>query len=254
MIYYKMVSIITLLSSLLLGQQQLQTQPAPSIIPDMHRPAPYPFDPNVRTEFLPHSCKTIAHPSTGGIVLGYFSAVEIEHLSLPRTYPTNRSSSPTEEDDLALRMLSLGAHWWPSWDLYARHQDHIQSGIPYDFHFPPVVRVAYPSSGKGLWVFKYSMDVRTFDVEDRRTPYLPRKPDDWEGRIGMTLSMDERCRVLEEFGAKFYERLEDCPDLAGTVERGMDEGKRYEELLNRMDDPKYLDRWLDGEEGIVRSG
>lgn len=212
----------------------------------MHRPPNYDFDSNARTVFLPHVCQTTAYPSAGGIVLGHFSAVEIAHLNLPRSHPTNRSSSSAEEDDLALRMLSLGAHWWPSWDLYARHQDRILSGIPYDFHFPPVVNVAYPPSGEGLWVFKFSVDERTFDPEDERKPYLPRKPDDWEGSLGMVLSMDERCEALKRFGARFYERLEDCTDLVTTVNEGVVRGREYEELLRKMEDPKYLDRWLEG--------
>jgi hypothetical protein len=90
----------------------------------------------------------------------------------------NRSSDPAEEDDLALRILRLDAHWWPSWDLYAVHQRRIVGGIPYDFHFPPNVNVGYPSSGKGMWVFKFSADERTWDEEDERKPYLEVEPDD----------------------------------------------------------------------------
>jgi hypothetical protein len=91
-----------------------------------------------------------AYPSSGGIIFGYFSAVELVHLNLSRTKPANRSPDPAEEDDLALRMLRLGAYWWPSWDLYAIHREQTIEGIPYDFHFPPNVNVGYPSSGKGM--------------------------------------------------------------------------------------------------------
>ena len=87
----------------------------------MYREPYFSHDPNIRTEFLPLSCKVTAYPSSGGIVLGYFSAVELVYLNLSRTKPANRSSDPAEEDDLALRMLRLGAHWWPSWDLYTLH-------------------------------------------------------------------------------------------------------------------------------------
>ena len=71
-------------------------------------------------DVLPLSCKATAYPSSGGIVLDYFSAVELAHLNLSRTKPASRSSDPVE-DDLALRMLCLDAHWWPSWDLYTLH-------------------------------------------------------------------------------------------------------------------------------------
>ncbi|KAI9870061.1 MAG: hypothetical protein M1830_004733 [Pleopsidium flavum] len=214
----------------------------------MYREPYLSHDPSTRTEFLPLSCKATVYPSSGGIVLGYFSAVELAHLNLSRTKPANRSSHPAEEDDLALRMLRLGAHWWPSWDLYALHQERIIEGIPYDFHFPPNVNVGYPSSGKGVWVFKFSADKQTWDEEDERKPYLERKPDDWDGKINMALTMDERCEVLKDFGATFYENVEDCKDIAKTLQEGIQEGKRYEELLKKMEDMKYVDKWLSGSE------
>jgi hypothetical protein len=234
--------------SFIFGRQQLQTQSGLSSRVDVaiYR-QPYPSqDPNTRTEFLSQLCIITAYPSSGNIIFGYFSAVKLVHLNLSRTKPANRSPDPAEEDDLALRMLRLGAYWWPSWDLYAIHRERIIEGIPYDFHFPPNVNVGYPSSGKGIWVFKFSADKRTWDEEDERKPYLEIEPDDWKGKIGMTLTMDERCEVLKDFGATFYEKVEDCEDIAKTLQEGIRKGKRYEELLKRMEDMKYVDNWLEG--------
>jgi hypothetical protein len=95
-------------------------------------------------------------------------------------------------------------------------------------------------------VFKFSADERTWDEEDERKPYLETKPDDWEGKIGMTLTMDERCEVLREFGVTFYEKVEDCEDIVKTLQEGIRKGKRYEELLKKMGDMKYVDNWLEG--------
>jgi len=232
-----MTSIFLLFGSFIFGRQQPQIQPDPSSGMDigmdiaMSRPPYISHDPNTRTEFMGLSCRTIAYPSFGGIVLGYFSAVELVHLDLPHTKPTNRSSDPAEEDNLAHRMLRLGAHWWPSWYMY---------------HFPPIVNVGYPSSGKGVWVFKFSADEQTWDKREERKPYLERKPDDWNGRIGMALTMDERCEIMKDFGATFYEKVEDCEDIAKTLQEGIEEGKRYEELLKKMADMKYVDKWLTG--------
>ena len=117
----------------------------------MHHPPYLTHNPKVRTEFLAHSCKTTAYPSPGNLVLSSFTPIELEYLNLSRTASANRSASLAEEDVLALGMLRLGAHWWPSRELYARHQEKILDGIPYDFHFPPEVRVAYASSGNGVW-------------------------------------------------------------------------------------------------------
>lgn len=237
-----------LLFSLIFGHQQHHIQPDPLSRVDgaMYREPYLSHDPNTRTEFLPLSCKTTAYPSSGGIVLGYFSAIELAHLNLSRTIPANRSSDPAEEDNLALGMLRLGAHWWPSWELYARHREQIMEGIPYDFHFPPIVNVGYPSSGKGVWVVKFSVDQQTWDDEDGRKPYLSRKPDDWDGKMRMALTMDERCEVLKGFGATFYETVEDCEDIPKTLLEGIRKGRQYEELLKKMEDMNYVDRWLSG--------
>ena len=228
--------------------RQLQIQPELLGLVNgaMYREPYLQHDPNARTEFLPLACKTTAYPSSGGIMLGYFSSVEMAYLGLSRTKPANRSRDPVEEDDLALRMLRLGAHWWPNWDLYARHQERIIDGIPYDFHFPPVVNVGYPSFGKGVWVFLFSADQRTWDEEDERKPSLERKPDDWEGRIKMALTMDERCEILKDYGATFYENVEDCEDIAQTLPDSIEKARRYEELLKKMEDLQYVDRWLSG--------
>lgn len=243
----KMLLIFALLFSFIFAQQlQIQPESLRPINSAMYREPYLQHDPNVRTEFLPLACKTTAYPSSGGIMLGYFSAVEMAYLGLSRTKPANRSRDPAEEDDLALRMLRLGAHWWPSWDLYARHQEQIIDGTPYDFHFPPIVNVGYPSSGKGAWVFLFSADQRTWDEEDGRRPSLGRKPDGWEGRIKMALTMDERCEILKDFGATFYENVDDCEDISKTLPEGILKGKRYEELLKKMEDPHYVDRWLSG--------
>lgn len=242
----KMMSFLTLFFSFIFGHQQPQIEAEPSSPADicMIR-GPYMYrEPNTRTEFWGRSCRTTAYPSSGGIVLGDFSAVEVAHLNLSRIEPADRSSDPAEEDDLAQRMLRLGAHWWPSLRMYSFHQEQIDDGEPYDFHFPPKVKVGYPSSGEGVWVVKFSADRRTFDPQDERNPYLERVPDDWYRRISMVLTMDERCEALKDFGATFYEKVEDCEDIAKTLQEGVLEGKRYEELLKKMEDMKYVEEWL----------
>jgi len=201
-------------------------------------------DSNIRTEFGAHLGNVYAYPSLGGIIFGRFSAVEIAYLGLARFQPSNRSSNADEEDDLALRMLHLGAHWWPSMDIYHYHSGQVEYGTPYDFHFPPNIQVAYPSSGEGVWVSKFTADRRNWDEREWRKPYLPRKPDDWDEKIGMVLTMDERCDVLKSFGATFYGTAEACDDIPKTLEEGIERDKPYKDLLKKMEDPIYFDRWL----------
>lgn len=56
-----------------------------------------------------------AYPYIGGIVLAQPSAIDLQHLGIPRTHDTKLpvDMDPREEDDLAARMLRLGAHRWP---------------------------------------------------------------------------------------------------------------------------------------------
>jgi hypothetical protein len=180
-------------------------------------------------------------------VLGFFSAIELAHLKLSRFTPANRSLDLAEEDDLALRMLRLGAHWWPNGRLYERHKTAIDQRIPYDFHFPPNVQVGYPSSG-GMWVLKFLADSDAWYDEDEyndyRKPSLPKKPYEWEASMSFVLTMDERCDVLKGFGARFYQS-EDCEDVPRTLEEGVKMGRRYEELLKKMEDDDYRRDWLE---------
>jgi hypothetical protein len=206
-----------------------------------------PHDPTRRTEFRSNYCQTTAYPSDGGLVIGLFTAVELRQLGLSNLKPSNRSQKPGEEDSLAMRMMRLGAHWWPSWDFYARHKIRINDLNLYDFHFPPRLNVGYPSSGEGVWVFKFSEDQQTWEEEDDRKPYLPLMPDGWDARIHMALTMDERCELLKEFGATFYENKDGCEDLPSSLEEGVQRGRRYKVLLDKMDDPYYVDNWLSGD-------
>ncbi|KAL0942011.1 uncharacterized protein CTRU02_204774 [Colletotrichum truncatum] len=193
----------------------------------------------------------VARPSIGGLVVSAKpSAIDLAHLGLPRTHDTQRPAAPATDDDLATRMLRLGATWWPDWDTYARHLSRIQvDDVIYDFHFPPQTHVGYPSTG-GVWVVKLSRDELWFDGfgrRDERTRTWPRKPKEWDLRMGMALDMDEKCSVIKLFGGTFYEDLEGC---AGEVARSLKEGRemfgQYEELLRTMDDGEYVKKWLAG--------
>ncbi|KAJ0302385.1 hypothetical protein Brms1b_012045 [Colletotrichum noveboracense] len=130
----------------------------------------------------------VTHPSTGGIVMMSPSAVDLAYLELPRTHDTTRST-PDVEDDLAVRMLGLGATWWPNWVTYSRHKARIDDDVIYDFHFPPKTYVGYPSTG-GVWVMQFSPDQNWFDslgqYGKQRT--WPEMPLDFHVRMGMVLN------------------------------------------------------------------
>jgi hypothetical protein len=181
-----------------------------------------------------------AYPSVGGVVLGFFSAVEMVHLQLSRFEPAKRSSDVAEEDELALRMLRLGAHWWPNLNRYAYHKEQIDDRTPYDFHFPPTIKVGYPSTGGGVWVFEYLTDSDCLNA----SPSLQRRPDNWPPRMSYVLSMDEQCDALQQYGATSYAKVEDCDDIPKTLEEAVQKGNHYNELLEKMEDTNYLEEWL----------
>lgn len=56
--------------------------------------------------------------------------------------------------------------------------------------------------------------------------------------------MEGRCAVLRDFGATECDDVEECVDIPWSLEGDVEEGGRYEELLRKMEDVKYLDSWL----------
>ncbi|RYP61279.1 hypothetical protein DL769_007775 [Monosporascus sp. CRB-8-3] len=224
--------------------------------------------------FYPHNSslrcdgsKVVAYPSTGGIVLGFLSSIEKSYLGIPLLQQVPRSEDPAEEDALAVKLLQVGAHWWPDHRLYAKHIKRIRGdpmqgfGMqePYGYHFPPRIHVGYPttsaaagSTGGAVWVIKITEDDEQVgpyapqvdpDNHHPGTPPLSKVPEDWEYRMGKAENMDDRCQVIKDYGGEWYASVEDCPDLPNTLEAGVERGRRYEKLLHQMDDAMYLDRW-----------
>ncbi|KAF7546716.1 hypothetical protein G7Z17_g8234 [Cylindrodendrum hubeiense] len=66
-----------------------------------------------------YHCAVIAYPSVGGVIIGYFTGVELQWLGFPRSSqyldrPTTAGKDKDEEslrgeDRLALRLLQLGS-------------------------------------------------------------------------------------------------------------------------------------------------
>lgn len=193
------------------------------------------------------SSKIYSYPSLGGYVRKRITRVELDWLDIKS--PTNSSEDidsknntqtsydATEEDILTLRMMQLGAHWWPSQELYNRHR---REDVPYGHHFPPDIEVCYPFS-RGLLV------LRTWAGNSQYLDGLPgvppETPDDWS-RLALCASMEERCDVLRESGAVYYETADECPDIAESLGEGVAQGKEYERLLKLMEDRDYVDEWL----------
>ncbi|KAM0333410.1 hypothetical protein ACHAQA_002071 [Verticillium albo-atrum] len=197
----------------------------------------------MRSNFEKGAGYLVAYPFIGGVVLSLPSSVDLKHLRIDDAVDTERASNAAEEDDLATRMLLLGAKWWPDWATYAVHQERVDEGLLYDFHFPPTDEVGYPSTG-GVWTIRFSPDARWFGDGMDRERTLPPKPRDWEHRMRKVKTMDEKCQVLKESGATFYEKVEDCASIAKTIEEGKESFRPYRDWLQKMDNVDYKGVWL----------
>ncbi|KAG9253830.1 uncharacterized protein F5Z01DRAFT_656798 [Emericellopsis atlantica] len=184
----------------------------------------------------------VAYPSTGGVVmLKTPSAVDLQHLELPNTHDTARSAD--EDDDLATRMVQLGAQWWPNWDLYFRHSNRIDIGIFYDYHFPSKVDVAFPTTG-GAWVANFTQDAPRHQYEDKACQsWLPHPPDLWRVKMRYALTMDDKSEMIKELGGTFYISVDEVPGLAKTVGEAVGLFEPFKQRLNDMEDNAYRGRF-----------
>jgi hypothetical protein len=141
----------------------------------------------VCAEFTQSSCTVFSYPSSGGIILKTVVGVELDCLDIPRTEYVQCHQDTTEEDEFALRLLQLGARWWPSIKFYHRHPD---APYQYGYHYLPDRHVVYTSSGDVVILGLFADDsTARLEVDD-----APEKPETWV-RVALSASMDERCAV-----------------------------------------------------------
>lgn len=170
-----------------------------------------------RISFQRHGAFATGWPSQGGVLLKSVDAVDLQYLGRSRCIPTPSSDPPDsqEEDSWCDSLRRLSPHWAPSrqdWD-YAAF-----GGRPHTQLETQSVYVGWPSSGDGVWVLKCTTG---------------REPHDF-GVYDMCLSMDERCSILRDFGARFFEDPSECFELSKAYS---DEHKQQrEDLLHSPDD------------------
>ena len=147
------------------------------------------------------------------------TAAELPWLGLSRSQPSDRSPDPQIEDEFAFQLLRLGARWWKSLSFYRHRSGQVEGGYPWPDSYPPMLYIGYPSTG-GVWVLAV-----------RKDGFLPM---DW-ARVEMAFTMDERCAMLEAVGATFYAVVDDCSDIAKSLEDGVAIGRMWEERMKEID-------------------
>lgn len=179
-----------------------------------------PRPPTDRTVFLERSVSLWGWPSLGGlIVLESTGPADFDYLGLDRLQPVaTRSSSQDEEDAFCQNLLQLGARWFDSRERYgfvANVADDFERDIqavedgeqPAPFHVERRwVRVGIEEGG-GLWVLEY--DRITYFARETRNA-VPSEA----SRVMLAVTMEERCAILKDMGAKLYERASDYSGLA----------------------------------------
>ena len=130
--------------------------------------------------------------------------MELSFLGLDRFHDTERSDDQAEEDAFCARLRTMGASFW---SLPPRWPDHVNWCEDLDFCVQPDHKVqlslGFTDSG-GVWVLDTSVG------RDERYPQS----------LGLNnaLTMEERCIVLKDLGAKFCESMAACPETAALLE------------------------------------
>lgn len=152
----------------------------------------------------------------------------------------NVEEEEEEENTPSLHLLQLGGNWWPSLPFFHRHSTGVDDYY-YGHHYPPDIDIAYHPDGKIL-ILKTWSDVSDYVPDLPDVP--PLKPNSWS-KLSLCATMEERCAVLQEFGAEVYTSADECKDVPKTLEEGIERGKRYEQLLKKMESREYATSWMD---------
>jgi len=181
-------------------------------------------NPTRRVGFRDDGVMIWAWPSPGGlIVLERATALDFEFLGLDRVnLQMSRDSDQDAEDEFSKRLLLLGARWFDSEDRYqfvaAVAEDDDGALCKLDAKKEPLpteferrwVSVALKNgvnADDGLWVLEFETQMRGFQEKHNLVPWEARKVD-------LAKNMNEKCKILEAMGAKFYNALEDYDGMA----------------------------------------
>lgn len=117
----------------------------------------------------------------------------------PLDMVVKRTSSQQEEDAFTDQLRLIGAQVWEDQDTWCNQY--------YDPSEPPGYQIleqsifAWPSDGKGLWVYNYN---KSRELRPRELLQTLRGVKD----------MDEQCAILKKWQATFYEHPGDYPPIA----------------------------------------
>ena len=147
------------------------------------------YDTTKRTIFSHRGVMVYGWPSAGGVLIKEFaSIVDMNFLGIDRLHVSRRSKSQDEEDAFCDKLRKTGAKCWEDEESFIE----VSLGARDSREEERELVLGWPSqdAGGGVWVLMYS----TQDA-------IPRDI----GRVNLAMDMDEKCAVMKEFGATFYE-------------------------------------------------
>lgn len=175
-----------------------------------------------RTVICQHHISLRGWPSRGGlIVLSHVTALDFEFLGLdPINPPLRRDHNQDSEDKFCQQLLLLGAKWFDSherWSFVAgvaeNHQPDILTLDAGEAEMPTKMEKRWVSVGwvsgpdGGLWVAEF--DTVGYGISEKHN-LLPSDA----GRVLLARTMDHKCAILKNMGAKFFARLEEYEGAA----------------------------------------
>ncbi|KAI2465477.1 hypothetical protein F4781DRAFT_22834 [Annulohypoxylon bovei var. microspora] len=171
--------------------------------------------PNNRTVFVGDKVSLWAWPSRGGlIVLENVTALDFSFLHLDSVNPpTTRDQDQEEEDKFCQKLLLLGARWFDSRSRYGFvanvfGDEESEIGILEAGIEPALtlaerrwVSVGWPTGGEGCWVAEYETPVHGMIQTKNLVPFNA-------AQVLLARTMDEKCKILQGLGAKYYQNLD----------------------------------------------
>ena len=157
-----------------------------------------PINTQKRTEFGTQGCAAFGYPSSGGILIqDPVNIVDMQYLQLDRFKTTQRSTNVLEEDAFCERMRKIGATWWPS----EQECHDVLLGVREPTELEARVLVlGWPEDSGGVWLLTYESEMA--------------RPRDF-GKLQLAMDMNERCRMMQDFGATYYPDPDEVEALRG---------------------------------------
>ena len=145
--------------------------------------------------------QVLCWPSEGSFWATTLTPTQMNDLGLPRFQNSSKAESQGVEDMFCngLKLLGSKMTYYPTPDSYIMQKynqvNYIGNNTEFRFVLLPEVAVCWPD-GRGVW-----------SIEGQKLNQ------DMSSILSRTLSMGERCRLIQDNGGRYYAEFRDCPEV-----------------------------------------